>query len=126
MRRLSADERAEYLRAREELAEALLLAQESVPTGHPAAHCGWPRPAVEIQGPAAGCWRSPWTSARAASTCPRPRAGTRSASGCAWGGVRAGHRVRPGVNAVPLEEMAASDRERLEFIVDAVLKQFGH
>ena len=141
---LSADDRAEYLRAREELAEAMLLAQEIGP--HPGAsrrrslRVAQALP-VEIQGPggrvlavtldlSAGGFSTIVSQAPELGT----RIGFRLRLGRGYEPITGSGRV---VNAVPLngsvrigvafDEVAAADRERLELvIVDAVLKQFGH
>ena len=141
---LSADERAEYQRARDELAEAMLLAQQISP--HPGS--GQRRSLrvaqalpVEIQAPAGRVLAVTLdlsTGGFSTIVSEAPELGT-----------KIGFRVRLGrgyepvtgsgkvVNAVPqngsvrmgvaFDEMAPGDRERLGFvIVDAVLKQFGH
>jgi hypothetical protein len=141
---LDADERAEYLKGRDELAEAMLLAQEISP--HPGS--GQRRSLrvaqalpVEIQAPvgrvlsltldlSAGGFSTLLSEAPALGT----RIGFRLRLGREYEPVTGSARV---VNAVPqngsvrigvaYDEVAAADRARLEFvIVDAVLKQFGH
>jgi PilZ domain len=141
---LSPDDRPDYLRAREELVEAMLLAQEIGP--HPGAgrrrslRVAQALP-VELQGP----------GGRVLAVTLDLSAGGFSTivSESPELGVRVGFRLRLGrgyepvtgsariANAMPqngsvrigvaFEEMASADRERLELVlVDAVLKQFGH
>ena len=141
---LSADERAEYLRSRDELAEAMLLAQEIGP--HPGAsrrrslRVAQALP-VEIQAPVGrvlAVTLDVSTGGFSTIMSEVPELGTkigfRLRLGRGYEPVTGSARV---VNAVPqngsvrmgvaFDEMAAADRERLEFvIVDAVLKQFGH
>lgn len=140
---LSADERAEYQRARDELAEALLMAQQISP--HPGA--GQRRSLrvaqalpVEVQTSApvlavtldlsTGGFSTILSDAPAVGT----RVGFRLRLGRGYEPVGGSARV---VNAVPqngsvrvgmaFDEVAAGDRERIELvIIDAVLKQFGH
>jgi hypothetical protein len=141
---LGPDDRAEYQRAREELAEAMLLAQEIGP--HPGAsrrrtlRVAQALP-VEIQGPggrvlAVTLDLSMGGFSTIVSESPElgTRVGFRLRLGRGYEPVTGAARI---VNAVPqngsvrigvaFDEMSSADRERLELvIVDAVLKQFGH
>jgi hypothetical protein len=141
---LSADGRAEYQRSRDELAEAMLLAQQISP--HPGS--GQRRSLrvaqalpVEIQTPAGRVLAVTLdlsTGGFSTIVSEAPEMGTkigfRLRLGRGYEPVTGSGQV---VNAVPqngsvrmgvaFDEMAPADRDRLGFvIVDAVLKQFGH
>lgn len=140
---LSADEQTEYEKSRDELADALLTAQQISP--HPGSNqrrslrVAQALP-VEIQAPAGRVLAvtldlsAGGFSTIVSETPPiGTRIGFRLRLGRGYDPVSGAGRV---VNAVPqngsvrmgvaFDELGAADRERLEFvIIDAVLKQFG-
>ena len=141
---LSADEQSEYLKARDELAEAMLLAQQmGTQPGQgqrKALRVAQALP-VELESPRGRMLAVTLDlSAGGFSTIvsDAPEVGTRLAFKLKLGrGAEPVTGAVKVVNTVPMNgsvrlgaafvELAAADRQRLEFlIVDAVLKQFGH